>query len=65
MGGFHLGGAGKEALIEKTIAGLKELDPVYVIPTHCTGRQAVMTIEQAMPGKVLINMAGTKMTFAA
>ena len=65
MGGFHLGGPGKEALIEKTIDGLREIDPIYVVPTHCTGRQAVIAMEQAMPGKVLINMAGTKMTFAA
>lgn len=65
MGGFHLGGPGKEALIQQTIDGLLEQDPQYIVPTHCTGRQAVMAMEKAMPEKVLINMAGTKMTFGA
>jgi 7,8-dihydropterin-6-yl-methyl-4-(beta-D-ribofuranosyl)aminobenzene 5'-phosphate synthase len=41
------------------------IDPDYVIPTHCTGRNAVMAFEKAMPGKVLINMAGTRLVFSA
>lgn len=65
MGGFHLGGPGNEELIQKTVAGLADLDPDYIVPTHCTGRQAVMAIEQAMPEKFILNMSGTKLTFAA
>jgi 7,8-dihydropterin-6-yl-methyl-4-(beta-D-ribofuranosyl)aminobenzene 5'-phosphate synthase len=65
MGGFHLTGPEMEPVIEPTIQGLKDIDPTYVIPTHCTGRNAIMRIEKEMPGKFLLNMAGTKLTFAA
>ena len=65
MGGFHLGGADPAAVVGPTIEGLIKADPAYVIPTHCTGRKEIMEIERRMPGKFLLNMAGTKMTFSA
>lgn len=65
MGGFHLTGQGMESVIEKTIEALKEIDPDYIVPTHCTGRKAIMDIERAMPEKFLLNMSGTRLTFAA
>ena len=64
MGGFHLSGADFDGVISPTTGGLKEINPHYVIPTHCTGRDAVMHIEREMPDAFLLNMAGTKMTFA-
>ncbi len=64
MGGFHLSGADFEGVISPTTSGLKEIDPHYIIPAHCTGRDAVMHIEREMPDAFLLNMAGTKMTFA-
>jgi 7,8-dihydropterin-6-yl-methyl-4-(beta-D-ribofuranosyl)aminobenzene 5'-phosphate synthase len=63
MGGFHLTGADFEPIIEPTTEALKALNPEYVIPTHCTGRKAVMNIEKEMPDKFLLNMSGTKMVF--
>ena len=65
MGGFHLTGPAMAPLIEPTLAGLKEIAPRYIVPTHCTGRAAVQAIELAFPDGFLLNMAGTKMTFAA
>ncbi|MGD9307041.1 MAG: MBL fold metallo-hydrolase [Desulfobacterales bacterium] len=65
MGGFHLTGADFEPIIEPTTQALKSLNPQYVVPTHCTGRKAVMHIESQMPDKFLLNMSGTKMIFAA
>jgi len=65
MGGFHLTGADFEPVIEPTTEALRELDPTYIIPTHCTGRKAVMHLEKEMPDKFLLNMSGTKMVFAA
>jgi len=65
MGGFHLSGALFEAIIGRTIEELKKLDPDYLIPCHCTGRKAVMEIEKAMPDKFILNMSGSRMTFAA
>ena len=65
MGGFHLTGKDFEPIIEPTIEALKELNPQYVVPTHCTGRKAVMHIEREMPEAFLLNMSGTKMVFKA
>ncbi|MFP4573674.1 MAG: MBL fold metallo-hydrolase, partial [Desulfobacterales bacterium] len=38
MGGFHLSGPDMEPVIQPTIDALKEIDPAWIIPTHCTGR---------------------------
>jgi len=65
MGGFHLSGPAFEPVIGKTAAGLKKIGPDYVIPTHCTGRKAIMAIEKKLPDQFLLNMAGTTLTFRA
>lgn len=63
MGGFHLTGAHFEPFIKPTTQALKAIDPDYVVPTHCTGRKAINYLENELPGKFLLNMAGTKLTF--
>ncbi len=65
MGGFHLGNAPMETVVKPTVKELKEIDPIYIIPTHCTGRAAVMKIEKEMRKKFILNMSGTTLTFAA
>jgi 7,8-dihydropterin-6-yl-methyl-4-(beta-D-ribofuranosyl)aminobenzene 5'-phosphate synthase len=65
MGGFHLTGADFEPIIEPTIEALKALGPEYVIPTHCTGRKATMSLEKEMPDQFLLNMSGTRMVFSS
>ena len=64
MGGFHLTGPLLEPVIEPTVNALKDLDPTYIVPTHCTGRKAIQQIENEMPEKFLLNMVGTRMIFA-
>jgi len=63
MGGFHLSGADFDGVISPTTAGLKKIGPRYIIPTHCSGREAIQHIENEMPDSFLLNMSGTKMTF--
>jgi len=63
IGGFHLSGPLFEGIIGRTIEELIKIDPDYIVPTHCTGRKAVMEIEKALPGKFILNMSGTKLTF--
>lgn len=65
MGGFHLTGPDLKPVIAPTTKALKEIDPAYIVPTHCTGRNAVMNIEKEMPDKFLLNMSGTTLTFSA
>jgi 7,8-dihydropterin-6-yl-methyl-4-(beta-D-ribofuranosyl)aminobenzene 5'-phosphate synthase len=64
MGGFHLSGPFFEPLIDRTTQEFKKINPAYVIPTHCTGRKAIMEMEKQMPDKFILNMAGTKLTFS-
>ena len=64
MGGFHLSGPLFEPIINRTTEELQKFNPAYVIPTHCTGRKAIMEMEKKMPQQFILNMAGTKLTFA-
>jgi len=64
MGGFHLSGPFFEPIIDRTTEEIKKLHPAFVIPTHCTGRKAIMAMEKQMPDQFILNMAGTKLTFA-
>jgi 7,8-dihydropterin-6-yl-methyl-4-(beta-D-ribofuranosyl)aminobenzene 5'-phosphate synthase len=65
MGGFHLSGPAFEPIIGRTTEELKKFNLTYVVPTHCTGRKAVMHMEKEMPNEFLLNMSGTKLTFSA
>lgn len=65
MGGFHLSGPLFEGIIGRTTEELKKINPTYVIPTHCTGRKAIMEMEKEMGAAFILNMSGTKLTFAA
>jgi len=63
MGGFHLAGPFFEPIIDRTTQELQKIHPAYVIPTHCTGRKAIMAMEKQMPDQFILNMSGTKLTF--
>lgn len=63
MGGFHLSGPFFESIIDRTTEELKKIHPAFIIPTHCTGRKAIMAMEKQMPDQFILNMAGTKLTF--
>ncbi len=63
MGGFHLSGPAFEPIIGRTTEALKKFRLDYVVPTHCTGRKAVMHMEKEMPQQFLLNMSGTTLTF--
>jgi 7,8-dihydropterin-6-yl-methyl-4-(beta-D-ribofuranosyl)aminobenzene 5'-phosphate synthase len=63
MGGFHLGGPAFEPIIDVTVERMKEIAPDYVIPTHCTGRQAIQSFERELSDAFIMNMAGTTLTF--
>jgi 7,8-dihydropterin-6-yl-methyl-4-(beta-D-ribofuranosyl)aminobenzene 5'-phosphate synthase len=65
MGGFHLTGPLFAGTIGPTAEALRDMDPTYVVPTHCTGRHAILHMEREMPGKFLLNMVGTTLTLSA
>ena len=49
MGGFHLGIPSPNPMIGVTISEFQQIDPRYIVPTHCTGRKSIQKIEAAMP----------------
>jgi 7,8-dihydropterin-6-yl-methyl-4-(beta-D-ribofuranosyl)aminobenzene 5'-phosphate synthase len=63
MGGFHLINA-KPELIQKTVADIKAMKPDYIVPTHCTGFEAIVAFSREMPGEFVLNTAGTQYAFA-
>jgi 7,8-dihydropterin-6-yl-methyl-4-(beta-D-ribofuranosyl)aminobenzene 5'-phosphate synthase len=64
VGGFHLVNAEPE-IIRKTVADMKAIDPDYIVPAHCTGFEATMVFSNEMPGRFILNTAGTRYTFGA
>jgi len=62
MGGFHLTGAIPE-LIQKTVTDIKAINPDYIVPTHCTGYEAITAFEREMPGQFILNTVGTRYLF--
>jgi 7,8-dihydropterin-6-yl-methyl-4-(beta-D-ribofuranosyl)aminobenzene 5'-phosphate synthase len=64
MGGFHLINA-KAEVIQNTVADIKAMKPDYIIPTHCTGFEAVVAFSREMPNEFILNTAGSQYTFPA
>ncbi len=64
MGGFHLINA-KPEVIQSTVADIKSMKPDYIVPTHCTGFEAIVAFSREMPNEFVLNTAGTQYTFAA
>lgn len=59
IGGFHLNGPLFAPIIAPTIAALQEINPRYVVPSHCTGWAATHQIARAMPDAFIANSVGT------
>jgi 7,8-dihydropterin-6-yl-methyl-4-(beta-D-ribofuranosyl)aminobenzene 5'-phosphate synthase len=64
LGGFHLMPMPQE-YVRSTVAALKEINPDYLIPMHCTGTTFYEVAKQELPGRVLLSSTGTRFTFGA
>ncbi len=64
MGGFHLAPF-PEDYLRQVIAGLKEIDPDYVVPMHCSGEAFWDLARAEMPTKLLRAYTGTRFVFVA
>jgi len=62
VGGWHLAPYSDE-ITEKTIAALREINPDYYIPMHCTGFRALVALHRDMPGKLILPATGTRVIF--
>ncbi|WP_048068396.1 MBL fold metallo-hydrolase [Methanoregula boonei] len=63
LGGFHLTGPAFAPRIQPTVAAIKEINPDYVVPMHCTGWDAINQFMAAMPEKCILNTVGTRYIF--
>lgn len=63
VGGFHLSGPTYEKAIEPTLSAMGALDPIYIVPCHCTGWRAVNRIVQLFPKKFIQPSVGTTLDF--
>jgi 7,8-dihydropterin-6-yl-methyl-4-(beta-D-ribofuranosyl)aminobenzene 5'-phosphate synthase len=64
MGGFHLINA-KPEIIQNTVNDIKAMKPDYIVPTHCTGFEAIVAFSREMPAQFILNTVGTQYSFAA
>lgn len=64
IGGFHLA-PHKEDYVRETVFALKDIDPNYIIPMHCTGEPFYEIARKEMPEKVLRAYTGTRFVFHA
>ncbi|HWQ64148.1 MAG TPA: MBL fold metallo-hydrolase [Methanospirillum sp.] len=63
IGGFHLSGSFFSRIINPTVAAMKEINPGYVIPLHCTGWEAITRLSEEMPDQVILNTVGSTYLF--
>jgi 7,8-dihydropterin-6-yl-methyl-4-(beta-D-ribofuranosyl)aminobenzene 5'-phosphate synthase len=64
LGGFHLAPY-KEDYLQTVIANLKEIDPDYIIPMHCSGEPFWEMARREVPQKLLRAYTGTQFVFSA
>jgi len=62
MGGFHLAPHAPEYQRETAMA-LKEINPDYLIPMHCSGEVFIAIANQELPGKVIRSSTGSRFVF--
>ena len=63
LGGFHLTGPLFEPVIEPTIKAMKQINPEYIVPMHCTGWDAINRFFSAIPDSCILNTVGTTYRF--
>jgi 7,8-dihydropterin-6-yl-methyl-4-(beta-D-ribofuranosyl)aminobenzene 5'-phosphate synthase len=63
IGGFHLVPPLTDDYFRQIITELKEINPDYLMPAHCTGEPFYDMARQEMPGKVFQSNVGTLYTF--
>ena len=65
IGGFHLVPPLTDVYFRQIITALKEINPDYLMPAHCTGEPFYEMVRREMPGKVFQSNVGTLFTFTA
>ncbi len=64
VGGFHLSGLPGER-IERVADAFHALGVDYIVPQHCTGFEAVVTLARHFPSELVVSSVGSTFTFGA
>jgi 7,8-dihydropterin-6-yl-methyl-4-(beta-D-ribofuranosyl)aminobenzene 5'-phosphate synthase len=56
MGGWHLAPA-PDGVVANTVDALKQINPDYLIPMHCTGLNTIGAIQREMPDTLIMDHA--------
>jgi 7,8-dihydropterin-6-yl-methyl-4-(beta-D-ribofuranosyl)aminobenzene 5'-phosphate synthase len=64
VGGFHLSGLGEER-ITQVVDAFRALGVDYVVPQHCTGIEAIVTLGQRLGREMVVASVGSTFTFGA
>lgn len=64
LGGFHLAPT-PEPYVAQTVDALKDINPDYLVPMHCTGSTFTRMANAAMPGKIIPPSTGSRFVFGA
>ena len=51
--------------IAQTVQALKEINPDYIIPMHCSGAGFIRTVQREMPDKLIMSYTGSRYIFGA
>jgi 7,8-dihydropterin-6-yl-methyl-4-(beta-D-ribofuranosyl)aminobenzene 5'-phosphate synthase len=62
IGGFHLGPA-EDAEIQRTVDEIKQMAPAMIVPSHCTGFEAIRQFANQMPDQFVLGTVGTRYLF--
>jgi 7,8-dihydropterin-6-yl-methyl-4-(beta-D-ribofuranosyl)aminobenzene 5'-phosphate synthase len=63
LGGFHLTGPLFAPVIAPTIDAMKQINPDYIVPMHCTGWDAINRFFSALSKACILNTVGTTYCF--
>jgi 7,8-dihydropterin-6-yl-methyl-4-(beta-D-ribofuranosyl)aminobenzene 5'-phosphate synthase len=62
VGGFHLSGLGEER-ITKVVDAFRDLEVDHIVPQHCTGMEALVTLAQRLPRQMVVASVGSTFVF--
>ena len=65
IGGFHLPDGLDTATIQNTISDLKALNPDWLVPAHCTGQKAILSLVKELPNSIIQNSVGSQYDFSS
>ena len=62
VGGWHLAPYSDE-ITGKTVAALRQINPDFYVPMHCTGFRALAALHRDVPAKLILPATGTRVIF--